>query len=113
MPNQSVSMGRGARLAVVCGIWMSTSGCLVNALFSFVAVTGLGDGLGDGVHTAVSLQASSNVRVCANLPAVLQTVPVHCTYVINDETTESDANLASVLGILGFIIDPVILQVPA
>ena len=104
------TLGRGARLALVCGIWMMTSGCLVNALFSHVAVIGLGE----GAHTAVSLQASANIRACssASLPGMLQTIPVHCTYGIDDGTIDSDANLAFVLGILGFIIDPVILQVP-
>jgi hypothetical protein len=102
------TLGRGARLALVCGIWMLTSGCLVNALFSFVAVTSFGE----GAHTDVSVQASANVRVCADLAVMPQTLAVHCTYVINEETIESDANLASVLGILGFIIDPLILQVP-
>jgi hypothetical protein len=110
-------LGRGARLALVCGIWMLTSGCLINALFSSVAVTSLGaglaEGLGDGVRTTVSLQASASVRRCADLPGMLQTFPVHCTYVIDDETIDSDANLVAVLGILGFIIDPLILQVPA
>ncbi len=103
------TLGRGARLALVCGIWMLTSGCLVNALFSFVAVTSFGE----GAHTVVSLQASANVRACADLAVMPQTFAVHCTYVISDETIESDANLTSVLGILGFIIDPLILQVPA
>ena len=67
------TLGRGARLALVCGIWMLTSGCLVNALFSFVAVTSLGE----GAHTVVSLQASANVRVCTDLPVMPQTFAVH------------------------------------
>jgi hypothetical protein len=105
------TLGRGARLALVCGIWMMTSGCLVNALFSYVAVTGLGE----GTRTTVSVQASANMRACssASLPSTPQTIPVHCTYGIDDGTIDSDANLAFVLGLLGSIIDPVILQVPA
>jgi hypothetical protein len=46
-------LGRGARLALVCGIWMLTKGCLVNVLFSYVAVPSLGESLGEGAHTVV------------------------------------------------------------
>jgi hypothetical protein len=47
------TLGRGAGLALVCGIWMLTSGCLINVLFSYVAVSSFGEGLGEGAHTVV------------------------------------------------------------
>jgi hypothetical protein len=98
------TLGRGARLALVCGIWMVTSGCFLNALFSSVVV------IGEGSHTAVTLQASATLRACSVLPGT--DVPVHCSYVIDGEDIGSDARLASPFAVLAFLIDPLILQVP-
>jgi hypothetical protein len=101
------TLGRGARLALVCGIWMLTSGCFLDALFSRVVVTSIGE----GSHTAVGLQASASVRACSVLAGT--NTPLHCSYVINGEDIDSDIRLGSPFAILAFLIDPLILQVPA
>ena len=102
------TLGRGARLALVCGIWMLTSGCFLNALFSSVVVSTIGE----GSHTAVSLQASATVRACSVLTAT-ETFQCTVAYVIDGEDIGSDALLASPFAFLAFLIDPLILQVPA
>jgi hypothetical protein len=98
------TLGRGARFALVCGIWMLTSGCFLDALFSSVVV------IGEGSHTTVSLQASATVRACSVLTGT--DAPFHCAYVIDGEEIVSDARLASPFAFLAFLIDPLILQVP-
>ena len=100
------TLGRGARLALVCGIWMLTSGCFLDALFSRVVVSSIGE----GSHTAVDFQASAGVRACS-VPVGTNT-PLHCSYVINGEDIGSDASLGSPFAILAFLIDPLVLQVP-
>jgi len=100
------TLGRGARLALVCGIWMLTSGCFLDALFSSVLVSTMGE----GSHTTVSLQASATVRACSLLSA--PNMPLHCSFVINGEDIVSDASLGSPFAFLAFLIDPLILQVP-
>ena len=101
------TLGRGARLALVCGIWMLASGCFLDALFARVVVTSIGE----GTHTTVGLQASATVSVCSVLAGT--NTPLHCSYVINGEDIGSDISLASPFGILAFLLDPLILQVPA
>lgn len=100
------TLGRGARFALVCGIWMSTSGCFLDALLSSVVVFTIGE----GSHTAVRLQASATVRACSVFEGT--NIPLHCSYVIDGEEIGSDASLASPFAILAFLIDPLILQVP-
>ena len=102
------ALGRAARLALVCGIGMSTSGCFINALLSLVLVTG-GE---EHVDTLITLQASANVRSCSDLTGASHTVSAECTYGIGGQDVGSAFQLASTAGILGMIIDPLILQVP-
>src|SRR4030095_15980886 len=100
------TLGRGARLALVCGIWMLTSGCFLDALFSSVLVSTNGE----GSHTAVGLQASATIRACSGVTG--PNIPLHCSFVINGEDIVSDARLESPFAFLAFLIDPLILQVP-
>jgi hypothetical protein len=100
------TLGRGARLALVCGIGMLTSGCFLDSLLSSVVVSTAED----GSRTAVGVQASATVRACSIFTGT--DVPVHCAYVIDGEDIVSDARLASPFGFLAFLIDPLILQVP-
>jgi hypothetical protein len=100
------TLGRGARVGLVCGIWVLTSGCFLDALFSRVVVTRIGE----GSHTAVGLQASASVRACSVLTGT--NIPLHCSYFIDGEEIGSDASLASAFGFLAFLIDPLVLQVP-
>jgi hypothetical protein len=99
------TLGRGARLALVCGIWMLTSGCFLDALFSRVVVSSSGE----GSNTAVDFMASAGLKVCSVLAG---TNTLHCSYFIDGEEIVSDARLASPFGFLAFLIDPLILQVP-
>jgi hypothetical protein len=102
------TIGRVARLALVCGIFMLTSGCVLDALFSLVVVS---EGEGDGT-TLVTLQASATARSCQELSGVSGSVSVHCAYVLESQEFGSTAELTSAFGILALIIDPLILQVP-
>jgi len=78
------TLGRGARLALVCGIWMLTSGCFLDALFSSVVISTIGE----GSHTAVGLQASATLRACSVLTGT--SIPLHCSYVIGCRRLDPD-----------------------
>jgi hypothetical protein len=98
--------GNVARLALICVIGLCTSGCFLNALLALVTFSGGEEG---GV-TSVTLQASANVRICEG--SVFGGLGFQCVYVINGEEIVTSGQLASELGLLGLIIDPLILQVP-
>jgi hypothetical protein len=87
---------------------MLTSGCFLDALYSLVLIPD-----GEGGTTRVTLQASANVHVCVDLGDTSETGAARCTYVLLSQGITSDVSLASAFGLLGFIIDPLILQVPA
>jgi hypothetical protein len=104
------TLGRVARLVLVCGIWMSTSGCFLNALLSTVIVTTISEEI---QTTFVTIQASASVRLCTDLTGTFgPDTPIECTYFINGQEIGSEFHLASAFGIFGVILDPLILQVP-
>jgi hypothetical protein len=105
------TLGRAARVALLCCVGLSTSGCFLNALLSTVVVTTIGE---EVQTTIATIQASATVRLCSDLTGTFgSSVPVECSYFINGQPIGSEFQLASQFGIFGVILDPLIMQVPA
>jgi hypothetical protein len=97
------------RCVSICGLCSALSGCFLNALFSRVTVNGFEE---EANFTLAAIQASASVALCSDLGGAFGNSPVACTYVVDGQEIASTFSLASEFGLLGAIIDPVILQVP-
>ena len=97
-------LGYVVRLVVICGLCMLTSGCFFNALLSRIMVFSIGE----EVRTIIDLAFSGGTgAVCYSLGST------DCTYIINGEVVGTSFSFLGDYGLVGSLIDPVILQVPS
>ena len=96
-----------ARIVIVCSLCMLTSGCFFNALLSRITVSSIAE----EVTTIIDLVFGGGTgAVCESTSTSGSN---DCTYIINGQSVGSSFGFPGEFGLVGALIDPVILQVPS